>query len=254
MIHEEIIDYIYWTNGSSCQLAHDFGGVMMRKPSGFDGQKAVCLDPQVRPPPDDCLVYSFGIGGDWSFEEAMEAYGCRVFAFDPSTGKDNHNHSRRIQFFNIGLDDRDYTTKDGWQMKTLSSIYKMLVPLHGDNKIIDYLKMDIESAEWDVLPQLIASGMLAKVRQLGVEFHFTRDDGTVEDVLSLVNVIKSVEDAGMIRFDSKYNMWIRGTIKSLGGYRGPTCFEIAFYQHLPNNSPISHKPLYSFNKFYTSFI
>ena len=117
----------------------------MRKPSGFDGQKAVCLDPQVRPPPGDCLVYSFGIGGDWSFEEAMEAYGCRVFAFDPSTGKDNHNHSRRIQCFNIGLDDRDYTTKDGWQMKTLSSIYKMLVPLHGDNQIIDYLKMDIES-------------------------------------------------------------------------------------------------------------
>ena len=75
---QEIIDYIYWTNGSSCQLAHDFGGVMMRKPSGFDGQKAVCLDPPVRPPPGDCLVYSFGIGGDWSFEEAMEAYGCRV--------------------------------------------------------------------------------------------------------------------------------------------------------------------------------
>ena len=133
-------------------------------------------------------------------------------------------------------------------------IYKMLVPLHGDNKIIDYLKIDIESAEWDVLPLIISSGMLNKVRQLGDEFHFKRDDGTIEDVLSLVNVIKSVEDAEMTRLDSQYNMWIRGTIKSLGGYRGPTCFEIAFYQHLPNDSPISPKSLYSFNKFYTFFI
>jgi hypothetical protein len=182
----------------------------------------------------------------------MEAYGCRVFAFDPSTGESNHNHSRRIQFFNIGLSDRDYTTKKGWQMKSLSSIYKMLVPLHGE-KIIDYLKMDIEEAEWDVLPQLISSGMLAKVRQLGVEFHFARDDQTLEEIQSRVNVIKSVEDAGMVRFDSKYNMWIRGTIKALNGYRGPNCFEIAFYQHLSNSST-PFKPLFTFNKFYKFFI
>ena len=200
---QEIIDYFYWSNASSCQLAHDFGGEMRKDPSGLDGQKAVCLDPQVRPPPGDCIIYSFGISNEWSFDEAMEAYGCRVFAFDPSMGKGNHNHSRNIQFFNIGLTDRDYTTEKGWQMKTLSSIYKLLVPFHGE-RIIDYLKIDIESAEWDVLPQLIPSGMFAKVRQLGVEFHL-RNDSTLEHYRKMVSIVKSIEDAGMIRFNSKYN-------------------------------------------------
>ena len=202
---------------------------MRKDPSGLDdGQKAVCLDPQVRPPPGDCIIYSFGISNEWSFDEAMEAYGCRVFAFDPSMGKGNHNHSRNIQFFYIGLSDRDYTMKDGWQMKTLSSIYKMLVPFRGE-RIIDYLKMDIESAEWDVLPQLIPSGMFAKVRQLGAEFHLDNRGDTLEIIIWRVKAINSIEDAGMIRFDSKYNMWAKRQITVLDLYEGPYCFEIALY-------------------------
>ena len=118
-------------------------------------------------------------------------------------GKANHKHSRieRNKQNKLGLSDRDYTTENGWDMKTLSSIYKMLVPHHGE-KIIDYyLKMDIEWSEWVVLPHLISSGMLAKVRQLGVEIHFANRYDTRKERISRVNVLKSVEDAGMIRFD-----------------------------------------------------
>ena len=63
----EIIEYFYWSNRSSCQLVHDFGGQMLRNPSGLDGQKAVCLDSAVRPQSGDCIVYSFGINHEWSF-------------------------------------------------------------------------------------------------------------------------------------------------------------------------------------------
>ena len=229
---QDIISYFYWTNRSSCKLSHDFGGQMFHNPSGLDGQKAVCLDPDVRPTANRCIVYSFGISYEWSFDEAMEDYGCKVYAFDPSMNEGVYDYSKSIHFYNFGLGDRDYITADdrNWTMKTLSSIYQMLVPLHG-NAVIDYLKMDIEFAEWDVIPQIISSGMLAKVRQLGVEFHL-REEGDLEKYKSLVRVIKGIEDAGMIRFDSKYNPWFPGQIKSLGGYNGSLGFEIAFYQNL----------------------
>lgn len=47
----QIMDYFMWTNRSSCRLAHDFGGQILGNPSGKDGQKAVCIDPQVAPQP-----------------------------------------------------------------------------------------------------------------------------------------------------------------------------------------------------------
>lgn len=52
--------------------------------AGIDGQKSVCLDPGLAPPPGICVVYSFGLSDDWSFESAMALYGCDVYAFDPS--------------------------------------------------------------------------------------------------------------------------------------------------------------------------
>lgn len=72
--------------------------------AGIDGQKSVCLDPGLAPPPGICVVYSFGLSDDWSFESAMALYGCDVYAFDPSLQFPKMpNNSQRIHYFNIGL-------------------------------------------------------------------------------------------------------------------------------------------------------
>ena len=232
MSPKQIINYLHWTNRSSCGLVHDFGGHIFLNPSGLDGQKAICLDPIARPEAFKCFAYSFGINFDWSFDEAIEKYGCEVFSFDPSMNVANHNHSKWIYFYNLGLSDRDYINEaNNWTLKTLSSIHQMLLPVHG-SEIIDYLKIDIEFAEWDVLPQILESGMISEVRQLGVEFHL-RNDSSLEYYRKLVSIVKSIEDAGMIRFDSKYNPWSIAKISSLNDYEGPLAFEIAFYQILP---------------------
>ncbi|XP_057381535.1 probable methyltransferase-like protein 24 [Daphnia carinata] len=230
---EQIIEYLMWTNQTSCKLSHDFGGKMLKNPSGFDGQKAVCLDTEVAPKAGSCIVYSFGINNEWSFDEAMESYGCKVFAFDPSMNTGNHQHSLGVTFYNFGLSGKDEVDMRGWDLKTLSSIYSVLKEKnqHADVNI-DYLKIDIESAEWEVIPDIIRSGMLAKVRQLGVEFHLSRNTD-LYDFYWKFDIIKSIEDAGMIRFDSKYNPWFKGKMPAMNNITESLGYEIAWYQILP---------------------
>jgi hypothetical protein len=225
----QIIDYFVWTNRSSCRLAHDFGGVMKNNPSGLDGQKAICIDPKIAPRGSQCLVYSFGINNEWSFDESMEHYGCKVYSFDPSMGAENHNHSAGIHFYNWGLGHRDEITQDNWKVFSLSTIYKKLTEKHGDS-IIDYLKINIEFAEWDVLPKITKSGMLAKVRQLGVEFHLPEDQ-PIYNYRDKAKILRSLESMGIVRFDSKYNPWFTGNFAQLQ-LQGSFGYEIAWYNSL----------------------
>ncbi|XP_057380609.1 uncharacterized protein LOC130703005 [Daphnia carinata] len=230
-----IVDYFSWTNQSSCQISHYFGGFMVSSAAGMvsmDGQKAICLDQMVAPRPDRCIVYSFGINYDWSFDDAMDLYGCKVFSFDPSMNVSNHRRSENVIFYQMALNDID---KNEWKKnfgipsRTLSSIYNMLEPIHGANVTIDYLKIDIETTEWIVLPQIMKSGMLDRVRQLSVEIHMDFNK-TVDMCCEQANIIHLLEDYGMIRFDSKPNVYSVINVpqrKSLGF----AAYEIAWYNN-----------------------
>ena len=108
----------------------------------------ICIDKPIAIKPDECIVYSFGSNGDWTFEELMENYGCRVYVFDHRLIKlGDHQHSPNIKFHLIGLNIRDVTAvvvdeyglNGTSRFRTLSKIYKMMVPEHG-KKIVDYLK------------------------------------------------------------------------------------------------------------------
>lgn len=47
----------------------------------------ICEDKNFLPETfSDCIVYSYGLGADWSFDNAAEDSGCEVHGFDP-TGK-----------------------------------------------------------------------------------------------------------------------------------------------------------------------
>jgi hypothetical protein len=213
----QIVDYLLWTNQTSCRIAQHFGGVMVSSATGLislEGQKALCLDNAVRPVgvipgiPGRCLVYSFGINYEWSFDEAMELYGCEIFSFDPSMNVSTHNRTNYIHFYQMAIGNVD---KEGWEnissvpTRTLSSIYEMLRPFHGNDAIIDYLKIDVESSEWQVLPQIIISGMMDKVRQLAVEVHIDLNK-SIASLRQQVSTIQSLEKYGLVRFDSQPNI------------------------------------------------
>lgn len=63
-----------------CPEKRFFGGMerQVNSVNIVDGDKAVCLSSRYSITPGDCLVYSFGIAGDWSFDDAMAEYGCQV--------------------------------------------------------------------------------------------------------------------------------------------------------------------------------
>ena len=232
MKNKQIMDYFQWNNASSCRLSQYFGGVTFI--FGIDGQKAVCMDPEIMPLPGKCIVYSFGINNDWSFEEMIDRYGCDVYAFDPSLNLTNHDRKgTKIHYFHLGLGYREEKFPDGWHIQTLSTIYGKLQmeKRHSSDSIIDYLKIDIEEDEWTALVDILDSGMLNKVRQLAIEIHLPLE-GNISSYRRLVSLLRSMEEQhGMVRFDSKINAYSEGNIKPLFGMMGYASHEIAWYNH-----------------------
>ncbi|CAG5127799.1 unnamed protein product [Candidula unifasciata] len=151
-----------------------------------DGGWEICDDPDVRPRPP-CIIYSFGISNDFSFDDdASRVYGCHVYSFDPSMTKfaDKVERSKLVHFYKIGLSDKSTTASNQWKMKTLADIRTML----GHNNVtIDIIKMDIESSEWSSLPEMIKS-----------EYHVV--DNSQGYLLPKLQTIQAVEQAGFQKY------------------------------------------------------
>ena len=176
----ELRDFYYktvtQTSQTSCTVLRRFGGRWL-SPCGFlDGEKMVCMDSLFDAVQrGKCLVYSFGLGDDWDFEESMAKLGCTVRAFDPNVKRPSSLHEN-VHFKALGLGGSSGKLKNGapdgttrmMDVMTLSESMK----LFGDEaKEITYLKVDVEGAEFLALPQMIESGIFSQVRQMGIEMH-----------------------------------------------------------------------------------
>ncbi|RUS81727.1 hypothetical protein EGW08_010534, partial [Elysia chlorotica] len=183
-----------------------------------DGGWEICDDIHVRPEPP-CIIYSFGIANDWTFDdEVSRLYGCHVYAFDPSIEQDRHDRSKLIHFYPWGLAGiTGAWPGKGWPMYTLQDIKEKLG--HSD-KVIDIVKMDIESSEWTALPQMVTSGQLNNVRQLLIEFHVTpgRKD---------VKIVQAIERLGFKKFYVHKNFHCRRRQVGFPVFR-TSCYEVMY--------------------------
>ncbi|XP_067664798.1 probable methyltransferase-like protein 24 [Haliotis asinina] len=177
------------------------------------GNWHICNDGKfkVKPP---CLVYSFGIWNDWSFDDAMGALGCEVHSFDPSIGKTSFNRSKNVHFHDLGLSGRDsdtyVPTKDiyvkkttTWKVRRLKTIMEML---GHTNRHLDILKIDIETSEWPAVKDIVASGLFSKVRQFAVEWHLFPTYPNKSEYIGFYAAIMAMRKQGLRTF-RRYIYW-----------------------------------------------
>jgi FkbM family methyltransferase len=145
----------------------------------------------------DWIVYSFGVGQDTTFDEALiDRFGIQVHAFDPTNAAIEHIAQRRLSsakarekllFEPVGLWDIDGPVRffepktRGWvgsysalnlqgTSKYVEVPCKALTTLMRErgHDHIDMLKMDIEGAEYRVLSSILDQHV--RIRWLCVEF------------------------------------------------------------------------------------
>lgn len=143
---------------------------------------------------ENSIVYSFGIGEDMSFDNAViKNHNCNVFGFDPTPKSvewiKTQETSNKFQFYDFGISNKNgivnfflpkntghvsgsldlqininENRKINVEVKSLSDIVDRL-----GHKHIDVLKMDIEGSEYDVLENILNSKI--PITQILVEFH-----------------------------------------------------------------------------------
>ncbi|BFZ06267.1 hypothetical protein BsWGS_09306 [Bradybaena similaris] len=168
------------------------------------GNWFICQDePYTITPP--CLVYSFGINWDFTFDDDMTDLGCEVHLFDPSMKVEDHIRDNNSTFHNIGIGsyntDSFVATKDVyvkgsqvWKMRTIKAIMK---ELGHENRVIDVFKMDVETYEWTIIDNMLEAGVFKYIRQLDVEYHIFPTHPTSKEFVHLSRVYTGLRETGM---------------------------------------------------------
>jgi len=147
--------YANWAPTFHCSNARRIG-------ARGDGGKWVC-DPYRLKSRRDCLVYSVGSSGDFSFEIELKKLipNCEIHAFD----KNLYLCPLNICTFH------QITFGDGIQPNDSKSWLTIVEELNHTKRLIDILKIDIEGNEYTFFPLLLNSEKKAFPRQILVELH-----------------------------------------------------------------------------------
>ncbi|XP_017349527.1 probable methyltransferase-like protein 24 [Ictalurus punctatus] len=118
-----------------------------------------------------CRVYSLGLGGeDKQLEKALAKAGCEVHCFNPSI-REAHLQDSHMWLHRLSIDWRDPNPAIMTQRQQSSTMKLSAVLKHYGHKQVDVLKVDMESAEWKILENLILEDVLHSVGLLLLEIH-----------------------------------------------------------------------------------
>ena len=122
-----------------------------------DGGKSVCLSADgsgfwAARAQSSCLVYSFGIRDDWTFDLAMRDRGCEVHSFDPTIGERPPKKPKNVNFHPIGLGaadgDRINVEASRTGSERANGEVGQLFTLHSIQKRLGHLGRHITLIKW----------------------------------------------------------------------------------------------------------
>jgi hypothetical protein len=188
-----------WDPDFSCSQQDKIGSV-------GDGHKWIC-NPDSLKDKENCVVYSVGSNGDFSFEQALvkRLPNCDVHVFD--FGDYSRETPRGIHFHGWGLKPSYHTNTSDWntrfatqpwrdpnrpmlQFKTLQQTMTSL-----GHEQVDIFKIDCEGCEW----QSYKDWLGVDLRQVLVEVHDS--PGVVVN-----DFFQSIHDAGYVMFYKEPNI------------------------------------------------
>ena len=249
----------------SCAFERAIGGSKLwgqRSDGSYDGAWSVCFDQGILTAPG-CVVYSFGIGGDWSFDEAMaqgdyfglsgsftKGIGCSVHSFDPTMGLAAHVHQpgavwfqptglagsdgERVEPRGIGWRNgrTDSEMRRPWRVATLRTVMHEL-----QHERLTLLKIDVESFEWEALAAAVADGTLDRVDQILFEAHIGSSWSEQWDAFggaaALATLVDALESRSFSLFHSTANSF--ANLTQLGPGQPPiaSCLELSWIRTRP---------------------
>ena len=111
-IRHQFYQFLSQPEQTVCTISKKIGGEWLPSCAWYDGAKFVCLDKFKKAIEEGkCLIYSFGLASDWSFEETLAEMGCVVRAFDPTVNKPKRVTNPNIHFTKVGLADSNGQTQ-----------------------------------------------------------------------------------------------------------------------------------------------
>ncbi|GFR85373.1 methyltransferase-like protein 24 [Elysia marginata] len=171
----------------------------------LDGGWELCEDPQYKPPKDDCLVYSYGIDNDFSFDDDMASYGCEVHSFDPTMethgdfvrGMQVYFHMRGIGGSNRHMKIQKNNRIIRAKVDTIAT-HRRMYQHESERRRLDVVKIDVEGYEFEALMTSLDDGSLADTRQLNFETHLmlARQEPYRRDYIKYLILLKKVYDSG----------------------------------------------------------